>query len=535
MKQQSATYNPFTDTRTVDFEISFGLINEAAKDNAVASANNTTPRTSVGEVLDRRYTPLQNWATFEPRGWILGGGNKILPADSSGKRLGWWSGAAAGADSKFAADDSYSAILGIAKLGFMKLGNSTGAGGGGFPVLKFEFDEPITTYGWSLTFDENNDIFPTRFRLTAYAADKATKITVINVDNNSPKATVENIVENYSLLQIEFLAMNKPYTKVRLLEIDFGVTQVFNKDTLVKATVAEGVDIAAEALPSRQLTFVFDNSRKIYNMLKPDMLYDYFSSGSEIFAKIIINDEAVDLGKFYFTNATTKSNSLTAEITANDIIMRLNDIMFSKKEGESMTLSAAVELLLDGIDVEKIYDEGIADRLVYFSPFASVSKREVLRMLAQAAMCTCYADRNGAIRFKRVETAEEFVSEINKDALYNYNGISVGDPVSKIILTANDPTIYGGIRQFEAGNGANVIEVTNPCVHDESGAEVAAWLLACYKRRIHYKVKNRCDPAVEIGDTVRLDDAYGENLNASVTGIDMYYTGGVYANTEAII
>ena len=64
---------------------------------------------------------------------------------------------------------------------------------------------------------------------------------------------------------------------------------------------------------------------------------------------------------------------------------------------------------------------------------------------------------------------------------------------------------------------------------------MAEWLLAGYRRRISYKVNNRCDPAVEIGDTVKLDDTFGANLNAAVTGIDIVWDGKMYARTEAVI
>lgn len=543
MKQQSATYNPFTDTRTVDFEISFGLFNEKAKDNVVTTTSGDSNRTAPENAVNRNYSNISNWATFENRGWILGGGERILPTDSTAISLGWWSEQESNSNGVFVSGaDETTAVLGIAVLGKMVLGNlaptfeliraprSTEG-----PYISFEFKEPITTYGWSLYFDSKNMIWPTELKITAYAADGITELDSKYYENDSDKLSISQIVDGYGSLKIEFLKMNKPYRKVRLVEIDFGITQRFNKDTLVKASIAEDVDIAGNTLPSRQLSFVFDNSTKIYNMLKPDMLYDYFSSGSEIFAKAVVNNEEVSLGQFFFTEAKTKSNSLTAEIVANDLILQLGNVMYSRTEGVEMTLGEAVDIILDGYSIERIYYDGAEDMLVYMSPVSSTSKREMLHYLAQAAMCTVYINRDGKMIFKRIETAAEAVGEINKDALYNYNGISVTDHITKVVVTANDPTTYGGIRQFEAGDGSNIKEVSNPCVHDLNGVAVAKWLLECYKRRVRYKVKNRCDPAIEIGDTIRLDDTYGENLNAAVTGIELVYTGGMYANTEAII
>lgn len=535
MRTQSANYNAFTETRTIDFEVAFGLINEEAKNKVVASSPASSARTGPENAVNRNYKNLSNWATFEEKGWILGGGERILPTDSSSIPLGWWSEQESNGSGNFVGggNDETTAVIGIAKLGKMVLGNSS-TSGSGIPYILFDFGTPTTTYGWSLYFDSKNMIWPTEIRITVYSTS-GTEVFSKVYENNADKMFISQIIEDYGAVKIEFLKMNKPYRKVRLIEADFGVTQRFDKDTLVKATVTEGVDISASKLPSRQLTFVFDNSKKIYNMLKPDLLYDYFSSGSEIFAKVFVNDEAVSLGQFYFTEAKTKSNSLTAEIIANDIIMQLGSVLYSRTSGADMTLKNAIDTVLSGVNVERVYHDNVDKTMVYLSAVSSVSKREMIRYLAQAAMCTVYVNRDGQMVFKRIETADDAVGEIDKDALYNYNGISVSDHITKVVVTANDPTTYGGVRQYEAGDGANVKEVSNPCVHDSNGTAVARWLLDCYKRRVHYKVKNRCDPAIEIGDTIRLDDTYGENLNAAVTGVDLVYTGGMYANTEATI
>lgn len=540
MREQSAVYDPFTITRSLDMEISFGLINEAAKDKAVFSSNGTCVRTSGEQALDRKYRAAQNWATFEKNGWILGGGNKILPTDSSEIQLGWWSEAESDESGSFGVSESgegesNTSVLGEAVLGYMVLGDSDDSEARSIPYIAFDFGEAVTTYGWALYFDAKNNIYPTEVRITAYGSDGATVLYTSHEFNTETALFVSAVVEEYYSVKIEFLAMNEPYRRVRLTEIDFGLTQRFDKDTLVKATLVEGADIASRALPSRQLTFVFDNSMKIYNMLKPDLLYSYFSSGSVIFAKIVVNGEDVDMGQFYFTSASTKSNALTAEITANDIIAQLDKMTFTVSDNVESTLSEAVALVLDGVDVQIKYADGIEDMKVMISSAGGYSRREMLRLLAQAVMCSCYVDRDGYLNFKPLLTAEEYVGVIDKNALYNYNGITVDDPVTKIVLTANDPNVYGGIRTYEAGEGGYIVNVDNPCVHDENGVSVAEWLLACYNRRIRYKVKNRCDPAVEIGDTVRLDDVYGENLNAAVTGIDIRWSGSMYANTEAVI
>ena len=76
--------------------------------------------------------------------------------------------------------------------------------------------------------------------------------------------------------------------------------------------------------------------------------------------------------------------------------------------------------------------------------------------------------------------------------------------------------------------------VRNPCVASANGNAVAAWLLARYARQKQYKVKNRCDPALELLDAVRISDAYGQDDASLITGITAHYAGGLYAETEAV-
>lgn len=85
---------------------------------------------------------------------------------------------------------------------------------------------------------------------------------------------------------------------------------------------------------------------------------------------------------------------------------------------------------------------------------------------------------------------------------------------------------------YTSGSGKNVKTVSNPCAYN--GQTVADWLLACYNRRVNYKTPNRGNPAVEIGDTITIYDAYGANGNAAVTNIDLNYNGGLAATTQGV-
>ena len=72
----------------------------------------------------------------------------------------------------------------------------------------------------------------------------------------------------------------------------------------------------------------------------------------------------------------------------------------------------------------------------------------------------------------------------------------------------------------------------NPCVVDGQG--VANWLLSINKQRLVYSPKNRGNPAVDIGDTLTIYNAYSEAGRAVLYSQELIYDGGLQANTKAL-
>jgi hypothetical protein len=92
----------------------------------------------------------------------------------------------------------------------------------------------------------------------------------------------------------------------------------------------------------------------------------------------------------------------------------------------------------------------------------------------------------------------------------------------------------GRQKVFFSGNESLAVGYSNPCIADSEGQAVADWLLRTANMMRRYKVRNRCDPAVEIGDTLRIADAYGNDGNAVVTGLNITFGQSLSATTEAI-
>lgn len=233
---------------------------------------------------------------------------------------------------------------------------------------------------------------------------------------------------------------------------------------------------------------------------------------------------------------------IVPEITAYDRAVKLDSYTFDGGRDASSTLSAAIAEVIGvtGMDIPVLFGGDTAARIVHLSVPEGTTVREAVRMLAQAARCTPYFDRESILRFEDFAVKDVPDGEITADELYDYSGVSVSERVYGVRLWVQDQFRVGTDgtpgrqKVFYSGDESLAVGYSNPCIADSEGQAVADWLLKTANMMRRYKVKNRCDPAVEIGDTLRLADAYGNDGNAVVTGLDIRFGQSLSATTEAI-
>lgn len=514
MRITSANYTPFPVVREVDCLISFGVMDvNAKKDTTVVDTNDPGVFSNIRDTVNDVKSPSGCWAALEDNLWRLDGSFDILPENRIGAETGWWSSVISGSDRTF--DEN--------------------------PVIRFTFPVALSTLGWTLYFDPLSGQYVRKMRITAYNSSGTAVDTGI-YENSEAVFALQHYAGDYYAVEFEFMETSEPNRRVRLAEVDFGITKNYDRNSLGSVSMTYGADILSRSLPARELIFTFDNSDKQYNLLNPDGVYQYLQEGQRISAKIAIGGEEVDMGEFTFTSADVSRSGIVPEITAHDDMYLLDKSVFDGGTGAEMTLSAAIAAVLGDYEIECAYDGSLASVKVTLSVPKNTSVRESIRMLAQAAMCTVYIDRDGALRFTKLSIASSEVGAITADELYDYSGVSISEPVDGVKLTVSNEYNLDAegkpiITVYTAGSlgvGSVVQSFTNPCVSASNGAACAEWFLAGLKMRKQYAVKNRCDPAVEIGDTVRIDDIFANRENAVVTGIEIDYSGGLSAVTKGV-
>lgn len=510
MKQTTEGYRPFTTVREVDCRISFGVMDQNAR-GAEINGNDAGFFPRWEETVDGTRSLPGKWASLERNFWSLDGTYGLAPDNTDAVQTGWWSSVISGADGVFET-----------------------------PLwMQYDFGLPLSTLGWTLRFDDKTNQYPSEVQVEVLDAAGS----VIETLTYTPDTAVQvfrHYVGDYYGVRFTFFRTSEPYRRVRLLETEFGITQDYNRNTIGMAEIIYGVTLDSSALPSRELVFTFDNADKAYNLLNPDGVYQYLQDGQRIAVQMVIGGEEVDMGEFYFTSADASKSAILPTITAHDRIYILDSMEFNNGRDEEVTFEAAISELLAGTGIPVWYGDGIAGRPVHMSIKTETKVRKAVQMLAQAARCSAYIDRNSVLRFEDLAMKAEADGRITADELYDYSGVSISDRVHGVRLTVSDEFRIGKDGEpgrqvmYYSGDAERAIGYSNPCVADSAGQAVCDWLFAVANMRKKYNVKNRCDPAVEIGDTLNIADAYGNRENAIVTGLSVTFGKSLYAQTEAV-
>lgn len=397
------------------------------------------------------------------------------------------------------------------------------------PYVYITFPSEINTIGVTVFFAGQN--YPTQVKITAYASDAATHVALATYSNSGATLSASLAANGCKYIKIEFLSMSAANVAVNLADIIFGLLKVYTGENIQSATIVNQAAIAGTSFPSQQLTLVINNSEREYDVLNPSGLYKYLEEGQPITAECIINDETVFLGTYYFQSASTKSSSMQTTIKAADKVQELDNAVYTGGTTGNSTLSAMVTSVLAGTGIATEFETGLASKAVSKGIPKKTKKREALRLLAQAACCSCWFTRDNVLHFGTLDMAYPSHRTFSHNDIFDLGGFSVIEKVDAVSVEVKNDFAETDTT-YTYGTGSNPVSISNPCV--VSGNAVAEWIYDCYLRRRQYKTKNRGDPALEIGDTMMIYDPYNQDFYATITGITLTFDGGITITTEGV-
>lgn len=512
MIQTAPNFDPYKDTRTCDVRVEFEMVDVDAADTASVTVSDECVFSQSHQTHDHIEGVSKKYATLEHDFWALDG-SFVLPTaeDIPKQNTGWWSGEISDEYCLFTAP----------------------------PVLAFSWDAPQSSVGLTLHFDDAAHQYPTQFCVYAYDA-AGSLLKQLAVENNSIHCEFDFPCEDYQHLCIQFLQTHLPHRRVRVSEVVFGLIRCFDKHSLVSVTLESGFSPKSENLPTSELTLTIDNSNAEWNMANPKGIYAYLQQTMPMDVSLIIDGTSVFMGRYYFTQASAEDNSMTAKITANDSVYWLDSVKYRGGENGKWTLQQAVRAIIEvsGQYIETIIPEDIALREVSRSLGQDTSCRDAIKLIAQAAQCACYLNRDGILVFFDPLLESEPVCALTHDRIHAMPKITVGEEVNTVeLVVRNEYTQEKSETVWTATDRRSTdipqtAEYENPVVSD--GEAASAWLLSMEKKRLRYQLTERGNPAIDLADTVVIHDSYGGSKAALVTNRKYTFDGGLRCEMEAI-
>ena len=374
------------------------------------------------------------------------------------------------------------------QIGF--LNNSISDSQGEFsnsPSVSYSWNKEINISGFRLFFIENN--YAKSFTITAYNDN-----TVIET-----KTVSQNIDD--------------------VVDVEFAVSGC-DKVTFTFNSVAE------------QNRFV--KVYKIQVMRYVDSWGSYLTKRQKVLAEFVVNGEHVPVGNAYLFDSLKQINGgLTAEITAKSAVVYLDGQKHVGEHGTT-TLGTAISNVLSGTGITVAYSpSSLSSTTVSKATPKDTTKRAATHYFAQASRATCYFDRNGVLNIKSLE-ASDYVDNIDVTNIYSSDIARMGEYVNMIRLTVKDEyTDPETSNTYYGGSGLYYRELQNNCVYTGNGTAVAQWLLKQYDRRVYFEIEHRGNPALELGDTIRITTADGIRYIAVIYNLLFEYDGGLKCTIQA--
>lgn len=374
-------------------EIQLGLTDPEAEESVVPIATDVAPFSHPDQVVSREVRNITPYATLERNLWVLDGSKKILPTTNF-------------------VDTSYVGnVLSNSDCTFTSN-----------PVVELTFPRVFSSYlpGLIIVWDMAHGDYAVDFKITLYKEGVKGSEKLVT-GNDTIRTVVDMDIVEYDRIVIEILKWSSPRRRARIARIHLGQSITYGKGDLFGTfTHTQEVDPLSAKLPKMSLKFSVNNVDDSYNPYNQTGISKYLMERQEIQVRygyrIGSGVEWIPGGTFYLSGWDAPQNGLYANFEARDILEFMNGIFMKgvyrpngislKALAEEVLLDAGLPEREDGLPPWKLHES--LDDIYTVAPLPLVRHSECLQMIANAAGCAMYVDREG---FLNIEPIAVFSSE----------------------------------------------------------------------------------------------------------------------------
>lgn len=501
----------YTDKRRTTARVVFEVLDVDAFEDNTKTATSEAPISRLAQVTNKVRGMSAKYATYEPEYFKLDGSFTIPPKPDQKPEaeLGWWSGVLSEADGTFDPPQ----------------------------VLEFVFTKDHSSMGISIAFDDATNEYAADFDINIYDASNALIHSEQVTNNDNARYVLVKQLDNYRKVEVVIKKWAIGYRRARVVEVDFGVVKEYGPSQLIRLNVLREISLTGKTIPSSELTFTVDNSSKEFNILNPEGFYRFLQERQE--AKLDMGIEVspgtfeyIPMGKFYLYDWKSDEGSLTTTFTALDIIRLLDDYEMESPTPDTKTLYALTEEVFSTAGITDYEIDAALQNINTQAVFRKMTTRALIQHICVAGCAVLFSDRDGKLVIKQLEDAEP-VDNVTFDSAYQEPQIKLDRLISAVEVNIYDNGTISDTFKLSNGPKGEVYKVDNPLINDVTTAHtVAEWILATLNKRAIHEVDWRQNPALDLGDVLTVENAYGTDVPAKIFKQEIEFQGYISGRTE---
>ena len=504
-------------------EVSLDIADPDALADATSQDNGSVYISNTSEVTDGVDDIPTPYCTLEQNLWCLDGSRKAIPESNYG-------------------DNCYVGDV---------LSDDTCIFSGKLPVITIGFSHvfnkliPGVTITWSTTYGEWADTFV----VVAYNGDTVVAEKEV-VGNKSVKSLILTDIIGYDRIEIIIKKWCLPNHRARVEEIFVGLHKVYGKANLFDYTHRQSVDPVSTSLPKVEISFSIDNVDGEYNPHNANGFAKYLMERQEIKSRygLKMDDGSVEWingGTFYLSEWYAKQNGMTADFTARDLLEFMSAIYYDTvteiTERSLYDLATSIlqsaELPLNSNGTPKWEIHSSLKDIKTKAPLPEDTLANCLQLIANAAECVLYQDREGTLHIEPLkgsdtDTSHDTDYKIDSFNSYSKSEITLSKPMKQVNVKVY--TYTKGDKGFESttteeskvvGTAGETITIDNPLITDTDRARsLASWLAKHLGHRMTLDSSWRADVRLDALDIVKNENDYNTN-RVRMTEVEFKYNG----------
>lgn len=481
----------------VDIVMSVG--DPESQADAKPSDNGHESFSASEELANGKVKNPKKLATLERNLWVLNGSMKILregmPPDGQG-------------------------YVGNA------LSNNTCVFDSEIPTITISFSKVFTelipgiSVVWATAYDE----YATRVRITSYALGSVTYRG--EFDNTDMSSFFLADINNYDKITIEILEWCMPFRRARIESLMVGIRKVYTKKDLFGFEHISRASPLSDELPLNQIVMKIKNLNNEYNPENPKGAEKYLMERQRLDAtygyRINGEKETIAAGTFFISEWDTPQNGIEATFTARDALEFMNSPYTGTRSGSLYEIAVAafeqanLPTMTDGSNRWYV-DESLS---AISAPDGIEASGEtiayVLQLVANAACCVLYQNRDGIIRLEPLPAGN---TDYRIDRFVSYQNSDVS-----LKKQLKDVNVNNGQYVLSIGHVGDTQPVNNPFISDEQAPIVARWVADYLVNRKELSGEFRVDPRLDALDRVIVANQFAESV-VLITEIEFTFNG----------